>query len=378
MHINVGANIEPRYWDDKAQRVVRHPLERQYNIRIGKARLNAEAVLLELDGSEPFGLVRDRLKAAVMGIEPADDKPRLMEQLHRFALQHPHTRTKELYLSTERRIRAFDAACESITLDDVTHDWLVRFDNFMAQTAKSANSRSIHMRNLRAVFNDAIARELTTNYPFKRYTIKSQPTEHRALPVEALREFIAMDVLPYERKYKDMFVLMFLLCGISPVDLCALECIDHGRVMTRRAKTGQPIDIKVEPEAMEIIERYRGKGDKLLDILDGCGAHYLEWVRRMDRNLKTLGGVTMERKTAKDGKARLAAVKRKRWPKLSAYWARHTWATIAASLDIPMETIAQAMGHSPKGVTSIYVAFDRGKVDDANRRVIDWVFYGRR
>ena len=56
------------------------------------------------------------------------------------------------------------------------------------------------------------------------------------------------------------------------------------------------------------------------------------------------------------------------------YIARHTWATVAASLDIPKETISEALGHSiGSEVTSIYINFDRKKVDEANRKVIDMV-----
>lgn len=63
------------------------------------------------------------------------------------------------------------------------------------------------------------------------------------------------------------------------------------------------------------------------------------------------------------------------FPKISTYWARHTWATIAASLDIPKETIAAALGHGGNTVTDIYIDFDRRKIEAANRRVIDWVLY---
>lgn len=62
------------------------------------------------------------------------------------------------------------------------------------------------------------------------------------------------------------------------------------------------------------------------------------------------------------------------FPDLSAYWARHSWATIAYSLDVPKETISEALGHEiGSRITSIYIAFDRRKVDAANRKVIDYV-----
>jgi hypothetical protein len=60
-------------------------------------------------------------------------------------------------------------------------------------------------------------------------------------------------------------------------------------------------------------------------------------------------------------------------------WARHSWATIAASLDIPDDTIALALGHAvANSTTSIYIERDRRKIDAANRRVIDWVLYNKR
>lgn len=57
------------------------------------------------------------------------------------------------------------------------------------------------------------------------------------------------------------------------------------------------------------------------------------------------------------------------------YIPRHSWATLAAELDIPKETISAGLGHEiGSDVTSIYIKFDQKKVDDANRRVIDYLF----
>lgn len=67
------------------------------------------------------------------------------------------------------------------------------------------------------------------------------------------------------------------------------------------------------------------------------------------------------------------------FPDISSYWSRHTWATIAAELDIPKETIAAALGHSiGNPTTSIYIKFNQKKVDEANRRVIDYELYDKR
>ena len=86
----------------------------------------------------------------------------------------------------------------------------------------------------------------------------------------------------------------------------------------------------------------------------------------MDKALKQIGPVERHGLGGKKTRHPL-------FPDLSQYWCRHTWATIAAELDIPKETIAAGLGHGGNTVTDIYIRFDLRKVDEANRRVIDYV-----
>lgn len=67
-------------------------------------------------------------------------------------------------------------------------------------------------------------------------------------------------------------------------------------------------------------------------------------------------------------------------PGCTSYYARHSVASIAAELDVPLDTIARMLGHmdSTRRVTLIYVDFNQNKVDEANRRVIDYVLYNKR
>lgn len=167
-----------------------------------------------------------------------------------------------------------------------------------------------------------------------------------------------------------MFRLIFMLVGINSVDLHGLKSITRdGRIEYKRAKTGRLYSIKVEPEAREIINKYRGKNG-LLCIAD-------RWIdsrnfrHQCNKALQKIGQV--ERK-GRGGKKTITA----EFEGVSTYWARHTWATIAASLDIPKDTIAAALGHGGDTVTDIYIDFDQKKVDAANRRVLDWVLYGKR
>ena len=59
---------------------------------------------------------------------------------------------------------------------------------------------------------------------------------------------------------------------------------------------------------------------------------------------------------------------------ITSYWGRYSWATYAADLDIPKDTISEALGHvHGSKITGVYIKFSRDKIDEANRKVIDYV-----
>ena len=62
-------------------------------------------------------------------------------------------------------------------------------------------------------------------------------------------------------------------------------------------------------------------------------------------------------------------------PGCSSYYARHSCASIAAEIDIPMDTIARMLGHTDpaRRITLVYIDFNQNKIDEANRNVIDYV-----
>lgn len=326
--------------------------------RIGMPKVDVKEI--GEDFAEHFGLVKKR---------KVDNTGTFVKHYEQFMESKTNRGTYSVYKHTLDRIRAFDKNVDNKMFEDIDLKWLTDFEAFCAKTA-CKNARNIHLRNIRAVFNNAIDYGITTAYPFRRFKIRPEATRKRSMAVEELRRLFDYPVEDYAEIYRDMFRLIFMLVGINSVDLHGLKSITRdGRIEYKRAKTGRLYSIKVEPEAREIINKYRGKNG-LLCIAD-------RWIdsrnfrHQCNKALQKIGQV--ERK-GRGGKKTITA----EFEGVSTYWARHTWATIAASLDIPKDTIAAALGHGGDTVTDIYIDFDQKKVDAANRRVLDWVLYGKR
>lgn len=48
-------------------------------------------------------------------------------------------------------------------------------------------------------------------------------------------------------------------------------------------------------------------------------------------------------------------------------------------LDIPKDTISEALGHEyGSRITGVYIKYNRDKVDEANRKVIDYILYNKK
>ena len=370
---STGIKVLPEQWNEKTCKIIRHPQAMYLNTVITSAKNDWDITLIRLSesGKAKTASTPAELKRMILEcLYPEEFSPRQGEFLRRylhFAGSRNAPGTRETYGRTVARMKAYDPHISERGFEDIDRKWLSGFEEFLARTAKSANARAIHFRNIRAVFNDAIDDEVTSFYPFRKFKIRTQPTRKRSLTVEQLRALASYACEDYQTVYRDMFMLMFYLCGINAVDLLNArpDAVCNGRLEYVRAKTHKPYSVKIEPEAMEIIYRYRGK-DYLLNIMDGR-ANYVDFLHRMDKALKQIG--PMERHGLGGKKTRHPL-----FPDISQYWCRHTWATIAAELDIPKETIAAGLGHElGNSTTAIYINFNQKTVDEANRTVIDSV-----
>lgn len=112
----------------------------------------------------------------------------------------------------------------------MTRRWLESFNKWLKDTGIKTNSISIHLRNIRAVFNHAIDNEETELYPFRKFTIEREETRKRSLKPDQLITLRDFNGEEYQKEYQDIFMLMFYLIGINGIDLFHVKQITDGRI----------------------------------------------------------------------------------------------------------------------------------------------------
>lgn len=271
-------------------------------------------------------------------------------------------RTAETYHVTLRSFMHFRGN-KDILLDEIDSDLMLMYEAWLHNRGLSKNSSSFYMRILRAVYNRAVEKELTSNRnPFKHVYTGIDKTVKRAISLKAIKKIKNLDLSlqPALDFARDMFLFSFYTRGMSFIDIAHLKKKDqqNGILSYRRRKTGQQLLVKWEKCMQEIADKHKTDygSPYLLQILKhpyDNRSQYKNALYRTNKNLKAV--------------AKLAGIS----IPLTLYVARHSWASIAKSKNIPISVISEGMGHDSEMTTQIYLAsLDNSVVDRANTQIL--------
>lgn len=272
-------------------------------------------------------------------------------------------RLSETYTATLQSFRRFRNN-QDVKFSEITTDLMVAYESFLQNNNLCPNSTSFYMRNLRAVYNRAVDLKLTTQrYPFRNVYTGIDKTLKRAILLPELKQIKQMSVLlnPTCEFARDMFLFSFYTRGMAFVDMAFLkkENLSNGTLSYRRQKTGQLLFIKWEKCMQEIVDKYDTRNSKfLLPIINPTSKinhrqQYINAAHKINQYLKIIGQ-----------ELQLP------FP-LTMYVARHSWASIARSKNIPIPVISEGMGHGSESTTRIYLAsLDTKIIDKANSLIL--------
>lgn len=273
-------------------------------------------------------------------------------------------RTSETYTAAMHSFKRFLNG-NDVMLDDIDSDLIESYEAYLSAEGISLNTISFYMRILRAVYNRAVEKAIVDQkHPFRHVYTGIEKTIKRAVPLKIIKKIKKMEMVnnPLMSFARDMFLFSFYTRGMAFIDMAYLRKKDlqNGILVYRRRKTGQQLCIKWERCMQEIVDRYaKDDAPYMLPLIRTSQNEWQQYKNSMSIINKRLKYIS---KTIKLNSP------------LSMYVARHSWASIARSNNIPISIISEGMGHDSEATTQIYLAsLDNAVVDNANRKIINLV-----
>jgi integrase/recombinase XerD len=250
---------------------------------------------------------------------------------------------------------------KDLSFAEATPELLKQYERWMLKKGNSYTTIGMYLRNVRSLFNKAIADgEIEQSaYPFgnRKYTIPKGSGKKTALPISEMaliNNYKAPkdSVLEMTQAY---FMFMYLGNGINPKDTCLLkfpnmdgEYIRFKREKTIRTKTDQEaIVIHLKPQMMKIIRKWGNPNNPdnyIFPILSqGMDAITIKQKVRdftclLNKNLKIIASEVGIDKN------------------LTTYVARHSFSTVLKRSGASTELISEALGHSDLKTTKNYLS----------------------
>jgi integrase/recombinase XerD len=311
-----------------------------------------------------FGQLDVALKSTVTD---ANDIFPLFERMYQEKIQEEKFGTASTYKTSIRSFKEFQGR---IGYFDITPSFLKRYEASMLKKGLSATTVGINIRNLRTLYNKAVAEKIINDsslYPFKKsaYKIPKGKNIKKALDKEEIRKIFHFNDYhaPIEKWAKEMWILSYLLNGINPSDLFRLSKtdFDDGYISFYRKKTEDssttslPIVIYVRDEAKQIIKNW--SKDTSPFLVNG-----LEEGMNEEQKFKT---IHQKIKMINDYMRRIASRLEINKP-CTCYYARHSFAQALKNSGAPIEFISESLGHSSITTTRHYLnSFKREMVKKA-------------
>lgn len=275
--------------------------------------------------------------------------------------------TAETYKATFRSFLRFRGE-KDVLLDEMTSDLMQEYEAYLKARGITMNTVSFYMRILRAVYNRAVEKGIAEQrYPFKHVYTGIDKTTKRALTLKDIRRIkdLNLTLHPLLDFARDMFLFSFYTRGMSFIDMAYLRKSDikNGILIYRRRKTGQQLSIRWEGCMQEVVDKY--------DILMPPSSPYLLPIITDPDTQEARQQYKSKLYSVNFNLKRVALRLRLSMP-LTTYVARHSWASIAKTKNIPLSVISEGMGHDSEMTTQIYLAsLECSVIDNANALILE-------
>lgn len=371
--ISTDYHVFPEEWNDKKSTIiVSNRTDRQAHLQLIQSKIDWEMKQVQriihdkkVDGV-PYSI--DDIAKEIQQLPPSQSVFAFFQQQIAKKEQMQCVGTKNNYTSAANRFIEF-RNYEDLAFSQMTSEMMEMYQAWLRNRGISQNSVSFYLRTLRTLYNKAVeSGQAPPTDIFTHVQTVNVRTAKRAITVKDIRNIEKLE-LPRESsldKARDLFLLSFYLRGMAFVDMAFLKKSDLkcGLISYNRRKTHQNLNIEWMKPMQAIIDKYAEQikdSPYLLPILTGKETAPYTAYRKVEYNtnynLKKIGQIIGLKIP------------------LTTYVARHTWASIALHMNIPIAAISEGMGHNSYKTTQIYLqSLDVATINEANEKIIRKIF----
>ena len=364
---SLGVSINPIYWDFDKNLPKRNCLNRENLLRLitGKIKEYQDEILemkienKDFTAKSLIDKISNPVKRKTVG-ELFLERIQELKDAQRLGYAESH---EYVY----RSLIKFNGDL-NIYFSEINKEWLQKYEIWLISIGNKTNTIGIRFRTLREVYNIAIERGFVKPecYPFKNYKVSRL---HQNTPKRALSKDNVLNIINYKSKeyYKqlavDIFVFAYFMGGINFNDIARLtsDNIINNHLIYTRQKTKQLIHLPLQPQAIEIINKYQNE-DRAY-IFPILSQNHITQEQQKFRIKKVMRKINKQ--------LELIGNELNLPIKLTTYVARHSFATVLKRSGVSTSIISEAMGHSNEKVTQIYLdSFENEQVDAAMKNLL--------
>lgn len=299
--------------------------------------------------------------------EPAVIPQPFVALAKRLAKQKRANRSPQTVINYQTALNSFARFLPGgdISLKHISQPLVASYVQWLSLHHISENTQACYLRSLRSLYNLLADRyKVRNSQAFAHVFTGNAPTAKRSVSLAVVQRLqqIALPKGSRLELSRDVFLFCLYAQGMPFADVARLtrRQVVGSTIQYRRRKTGQPVCVRLEPCLKNILNKYAREDSPMLFPLlsetDCVLGHHLAYLKALQRHNKALGELS-KMVGSPIG--------------ITSYVARHTWASLAFSHGIPVNTISQALGHSTTLSTRTYISpMENTLVARANRVVV--------
>lgn len=349
---STGLYVDEKQWDNTKCRVKGRSTEaNKLNEALERIELDLMHLFRRYEFSESLSL--DFIKAEYLGVNESNES--FIAFFDGFLSQVKEeigiTRAQASYQKFTVLKKHFVAYLQKVykrkdlLLGELNFKIISGFEHYLLTVGKCQHNTVMRMMgNLKTITIRAFKSGLLKQDPYANYKIQFNKTNRGFLSEAEIQTLMSKEfAISRLEVVRDIFIFS-CFTGLAYIDVAQLmpenivEVNGRKWIMTKRQKTNVPSNILLLDVAEAIIKKYQGQDEKgrVLPILTN---------QRMNSYLNEIADICGITK------------------KLTFHLARHTFATLAISKGVPIESVSRMLGHTKIATTQIYAKILNTKIE---------------